>query len=894
MLFFGRCDNPVKKLVLIDGNSIAYRAFFALPLLSNASGAYTNAVYGFTMMLMKVLEEEKPTHMLVAFDVGKTTFRHQDFGEYKGTRQKTPGELSEQIPLIYEVLEAFGIRHFGIDRYEADDIIGTLAHSPETEGMEVLIVSGDKDLLQLVNGRVRVMLTRKGVTEMEKYDEQAVQDRYGLEPRQIIDLKGLMGDSSDNIPGIPGVGEKTALKLLQQWPSVEEVIAHVDELPGKKLQEKVREFADQALLSKKLATIFTEVPLPFGLEALEVPETDVDRVAAVFRKLEFRTLLDRFEKGRKEEVKTATAEVAGVPVRLVESEEDRAWAEALFERERLALFVEATGDNPHRSEAVGLAISDGESQAFLTVKSAREWKTFRDWLKDGNKRKTVFDAKKTLLLLEKEGLETAGLAFDVMIAAYLLNPSESQAELADVVKAHLGELIPSDEEVYGKGAKKFIPEGAELAGHLARKAHMLYKLEPVLTGELKESGLESLMFDLEMPLAFILARMEKQGVAVDRERLEKLGVELKENLDRLEREIYEIAGTEFNINSPKQLGEILFDKLGLPVIKKTKTGYSTSADVLEKLAPQHEIVEKILHFRQVGKLYSTYVEGLKKEIAEDGKIHTCFNQTVTATGRLSSTEPNLQNIPIRLEEGRRIRQVFVPSEEGWLILSADYSQIELRVLAHISEDENLRRAFLEGRDIHTATAMDVFGVAEDEVTSLMRRQAKAVNFGIVYGISGFGLSQNLDIPQKEAKEFIERYFETYPGVKRYMDEVVEQAKRDGYVTTLLGRRRYLPMIHSRNYGERSFAERTAMNTPIQGTAADIIKHAMVRLEREMAARKLKSRMLLQVHDELIFEVPEQELEEMKELVRAVMEDALPLSVPLKVDVSSGKNWYEAK
>ncbi|WP_124726952.1 DNA polymerase I [Staphylospora marina] len=885
----------MQKLVLIDGNSIAYRAFFALPLLSNASGLYTNSVYGFTMMLMKVIEEEKPTHVLVAFDEGKTTFRHREYGEYKGTRQKTPGELSEQIPLIHEVLDAFGIRHFGMDGYEADDIIGTLAHSPETEGMEVRIVSGDKDLLQLVNDRVRVMLTRKGVTELETYDVRAVKERYGLEPRQIIDLKGLMGDPSDNIPGIPGVGEKTALKLLHQFPTVEDVVANADAVSGKKLQEKIREFKEQALFSKKLATIFTEVPLPFKVEDLKLPPLDVQRVAEVFRKLEFKTLIDRIEKDRKTQEPLQTNEpLPELKVTMIRGEEERIALEGLFERKRLALVVEADGENYHRSAVVGLALSDGERHAFLTLEEAENWPAFRRWLEDPSRNKVAFDVKRAKLLLEKEGLNSEGWSFDALLAAYLLNPSESRTELSDVVAKHLGERIPSDEDVYGKGAKKSIPQGEPLAAHLARKAEALHRLEPVLARELKEAGMDALMFDLEFPLAFTLARMEQRGVAVDRDGLDELGVELKENLDRLEREIYELAGTEFNINSPKQLGEILFDKLGLPVLKKTKTGYSTSADVLEKLAPQHEIVEKILHFRQVGKLHSTYVEGLRKEIAGDGKIHTSFNQTVTATGRLSSTEPNLQNIPIRLEEGRRIRKVFVPSEPGWLILAADYSQIELRVLAHISEDENLRRAFRENRDIHTATAMEVFGVSEDEVTPLMRRQAKAVNFGIVYGISGYGLAQNLDIPQKEAKEFIERYFETYPGVKRYMEEVVQKAKQDGYVTTLLGRRRWLPMIHSRNYGERSFAERTAMNTPIQGTAADIIKHAMLRVEREMQARNLKSRMLLQVHDELIFEVPEEELEEMKQLVRDLMEDALPLSVPLRVDVSSGRNWYEAK
>lgn len=885
--------NIVSKFVLIDGNSIAFRAFFALPLLSNSSGVYTNAVYGFTMMLLKVLEEEKPTHMLVAFDAGKTTFRHQDYQEYKGGRQKTPGELSEQLPLIKEVLDAFDIRYFELENYEADDIIGTLAHSDEAGDMETLIVSGDKDLLQLVTDRVHVLMTRKGVTDAVRYDIQAIDERYGLKPEQIIDLKGLMGDSSDNIPGIPGVGEKTALKLLHQFPTVEEIVDHVDELPGKKLQEKVREYRDQALLSKKLATIFTKVPLNFGVQDLRRPETDMAKVVELFKKLEFKTLLERIQKDEIKDASITTTEWEKISYTIVKEGQ---WEEAeqLLKQDRLILFVETTEENPHRSDVVGIAFSDGERHYYVPLETAHKWKELISWLADEQRHKIVYDAKKTKIALENKGFQVSGLQFDILLAAYLLNPSESQFELSDVVKRYGKDSLPSDEEVYGKGAKRRALAGNELAEHLARKTKAIHQLYPLLHKDLEQAGLNSLLCELELPLASVLARMEQQGVLIDQDRLGELGIELKESMDQLTEEIYELAGVEFNINSPKQLGEILFDKLGLPVIKKTKTGYSTSADVLEKLAPQHEIVEKILHYRQVGKLYSTYIEGLKKEISEDGKIHTQFNQTIAATGRLSSTEPNLQNIPIRMEEGRRIRQVFIPSEPGWYMLAADYSQVELRVLAHLSEDENLQFAFKEGKDIHTQTAMDVFGVSEEEVTSLMRRHAKAVNFGIVYGISDYGLSQSLNITRKEAKEFIDRYFDTYPGVKKYMDRVVEQAKIEGYVTTLLGRRRYLPDINSRNFNLRSFAERTAMNTPIQGTAADIIKHAMVDLEQKMREKQLNSRMLLQVHDELIFEVPEEELQDMQELVREVMENTLPLSVPLQVDVNYGHNWYEAK
>lgn len=884
-----------KKVVLIDGNSIAFRAFFALPLLTNSSGLYTNAAYGFAMMLLKVLEEEKPTHMLVAFDAGKTTFRHQEYQEYKGKREKTPSELSGQIPLIKEILDSFQIRYHETPSYEADDIIGTLAKIADAQEIETVVVSGDKDLFQLVTDQVSVLMTRKGVTEADRYTPAAIKERYGLTPSQIIDLKGLMGDPSDNIPGIPGVGEKTGLKLLHQYGSVEEVIAHGTELPGKKLQEKVVEFQEQALLSKRLATIYCDVPLDFDLDAIELSSVQTDQVIEVFKKLEFKTLTDRVRKAFADNGIEGTSSLDSKPAeyQIVSEESLTKWNE-LLRSDRVAIHIEGTEENPHRSELIGLSLSNGVTNLYVPVDIIGKWDKLQEWVESSDSRKIVFDGKRLEILLSKLGLTLDGVEIDILLAAYLLDPTESNMSLSDVVSRHSELHLASDEDVYGKGAKRKLATGEELAQHVAQKAHVLYHLQSLLQPEIEGADLANLLYDLEMPLSRVLAKMERQGVKVDADQLQQLGITLKETIDCLTSEIYEIAGIEFNINSPKQLGEILFDKLGLPVLKKTKTGYSTSADVLEKLAPQHEIVDKILHYRQVGKLFTTYVEGLKKEIGEDGKIHTHFNQTITATGRLSSTEPNLQNIPIRLEEGRKIRQVFVPSKDEWLILAADYSQVELRVLAHISEDPSLQKAFREAKDIHTQTAMDVFGVEEEEVTSLMRRQAKAVNFGIVYGISPFGLSQNLNIPQKEAKQFIERYFETYPGVKQYMEEIVAQAKQDGYVTTLLNRRRYLPDLHATDFARRSFAERTAMNTPIQGTAADIIKKAMVEIERLLVEKGMKSRMLLQVHDELIFEVPTDELDDMKNLVRETMERAVELAVPLVVDVNVGKTWYEAK
>jgi DNA polymerase-1 len=882
--------------MLIDGNSILYRAFFALPLLSNSTGVHTNAAYGFAMMLVKVLEEEKPTHVLVAFDIGKTTFRHKDYEAYKGKRDKTPGELAEQIPLVYELLEAFSIQTYGQAGFEADDIIGTLAVEAEREQLSTVIVSGDKDLFQLIGDHVTVLHTRKGVTEMDRYNEAALRDRYGLAPFQIVDLKGLMGDPSDNIPGIAGVGEKTALKLLAKFPTVEEIIAHPDAFSGKKLQEKLREFADDAILSKKLATIHTEVPLPFSFDELELRDIQKDKVASVFSRLEFRTLIDRIDKSplfsssENEETEVLIEEHEYVQV----TPENQGEWEEIFNHSPLALHIETDVDNPHHAGITGIALSHKDDNLFVPLEVAKDWGPFQSWLQDKHQKKVVYDLKRCKILLERDGMQVAGVSFDVLLAAYVLNPSETKLELSDLALQQSIGYLPSDDEAYGKGAKKRPLALDPLAVHVTKKSAKLLALYHRYEEQLEKNDLTKLLYELEMPLASVLANMEMIGVRVDKSQLEELGVIFKEKIDRLEKEITDLAGTSFNINSPKQLSEILFEKLGLPVIKKTKTGYSTGADVLEKLAPQHEIVEKILHYRQVGKLYSTYIEGLKKEISSDGKIHTRFNQTIAATGRLSSTEPNLQNIPIRLEEGRQIRQVFVPSQDDWSILAADYSQVELRILAHLCRDPILQKAFQEDRDIHTQTAMDVFAVEADEVSSLMRSKAKAVNFGIVYGISAFGLSQNINIPQKEAKEFIERYFATYPNVRQFMDDVVVDARKQGYVTTLLNRRRYLPDINASQFNARSFAERTAMNTPIQGSAADIIKNAMVNLSREMDKRKLKSKMLLQVHDELIFEVPAEELEEMKTLVRVQMENAVQLSVPLKVDVNIGKSWYEAK
>ncbi|KQY88184.1 DNA polymerase I [Paenibacillus sp. Root52] len=881
------------KFILIDGNSIIYRAFFAMPPLTNSKGLHTNAVYGFTTMLLRLLEEHKPTHVMVAFDAGKVTFRHEGYQEYKGGREKTPPELSEQFPLLKELLRGFGIAQFELEGFEADDIIGTLTKRADEAGRQVLVVSGDKDMLQLASDHVHIGLTRKGVTDIELYDPAQIKERYGLTPLQIIDLKGLMGDTSDNIPGIPGVGEKTALKLLHQFGTVEDVLNGTAELKGK-MKEKIEAHAEDARMSKQLATIHREVPLEQTWEDMQFAGLQEETAGPALAKLEFKSLLERLNfSGKIDAVEAVPAAEVNSTIATEETIEDLFASLETID----VIHVETHGDNPHQAELVGIALGSSEEYIFLSPELL-QWKaasSVRAWLANSDEPKRGYDLHRVDLALHAHGIEFAGAAFDVQLAAYLLDPTESNQTISGLTAKYGLPSLVEDDTVMGKGAKYKVPEVEVLGDFLCRKAAAVAAIIPLQEKALESDEMNSLFHELEMPLSRILADMEKQGIKANTADLQALGHEFEEQIGRLMSEIYRLSGTEFNLNSPKQLGEILFDRLGLPVVKKTKTGYSTDAEVLEKLAPYHEVVQHILQYRQLAKLQSTYVEGLLKEISpRDGKVHTYYRQTIAATGRLSSQFPNLQNIPIRMEEGRKIRKVFVPSEPGWTILAADYSQIELRVLAHISDDERLKEAFVNDMDIHTKTASDVFGVKAEEVDSDMRRSAKAVNFGIVYGISDYGLSQNLNITRKEAAQFIDQYFEVFQGVRRYMDDIVKEARKDGYVKTLLERRRYLPEINASNFNIRSFAERTAMNTPIQGTAADIIKLAMVQMDEALRERNLNSRMLLQVHDELVFEVPADELETMKELVPAVMEKALELSVPLKAEVSYGENWYEAK
>ncbi|MGB3102625.1 MAG: DNA polymerase I [Psychrobacillus psychrotolerans] len=872
-----------EKILLLDGNSLAYRAFFALPLLTNEHGIHTNAVYGFTMMLQKIMDEENPTHMLVAFDAGKTTFRHSTFGDYKGGRQKTPPELSEQFPYIRKLIDAYGIKRYELEMYEADDIIGTLSKRADEKGQQVVIVSGDKDLTQLATDKTTVYITRKGITDIEKYTPEHVQEKYGLTPLQIIDMKGLMGDASDNIPGVPGVGEKTAIKLLKEHGSVEDLYKALDTVSGVKLKEKLIANEEQAIMSKALATIETAAPIQISIDDLSYTGPNMEEVIEVWKELAFKTLLEKSDYISEE---SETTEVAFEIVEKIDS--------TILDKV-MSVHLEMYDGQYHTSELLGIALSDGEKGYFAPADIAFQSKDFCSWLENATNKKYLADSKATQAVSRKHNVNVHGVEFDLLLAAYIVNPAISSEDVAAIAKEFGYFNLLTNDSVYGKGAKKTAPEIEKIAEHAVRKARAIWDLKEKLEVKLEENEQYALYKEIELPLASILGTMESDGVLVDKQILVEMGHELNIKLRAIEQDIYALAGETFNINSPKQLGVILFEKIGLTPIKKTKTGYSTAADVLEKLASEHEIIEQILLYRQLGKLNSTYIEGLLKEIHEDdGKIHTRYQQALTSTGRLSSINPNLQNIPVRLEEGRKIRKAFVPSQPGWVMFAADYSQIELRVLAHMSKDENLVEAFNNDLDIHTKTAMDVFHVEQEAVTSDMRRAAKAVNFGIVYGISDYGLSQNLDITRKEAATFIENYLNSFPGVKGYMDDIVQNAKQTGYVTTILNRRRYLPEITSSNFNLRSFAERTAMNTPIQGSAADIIKKAMIDMAERLISENMQTKMLLQVHDELIFEAPPEEIAMLEKIVPEVMENAIKLIVPLKVDYAFGSSWYDTK
>ncbi|MBR5338427.1 MAG: DNA polymerase I [Lachnospiraceae bacterium] len=879
----------MRKLLLIDGHSMLNRAFYGIPTLTNSAGVPTNAVYGFLNIMFKVLDEEQPDLLAVAFDVKAPTFRHKMYAEYKGTRKPMPAELHQQVPIMKEVLAAMGITTLECPGFEADDILGTVSKAAEKEGMEVAILSGDRDLLQLATDRImiRIPKTSKGVTQVFNYHTRDVVDQYGITPAQVIELKGLMGDSSDNIPGLPGVGEKTALKILTDYGSIEEAFAHVSEIKPPKAAKAMEEHIDLARLSKELATINTAADISFDLESMKMGSLYTQEAYVLFKRLEFKNLLGRFESDTAKGAAKNAADFVLV--------NDRDGVGDVFDK---AMKADTVGLDLFSEEGIrgGALCHDGKT-AYVFVET--ETLPFEDIL-SGFKRVISGAGKVAFANLKKVLKFCPDLEFDeryadVSIGGYLLNPLKDNYAYDDIGGEYLGVVLTSRKEKLGKTplAEAYKSDREDFLYVTAYPAFVAAASLEVICNRLREEGMYKLYTDLEMPLIFTLDSMERYGIAVKRDELRTYGAQLSGRIAELEKAIYDQAGEEFNINSPKQLGVILFEKMNLPGGKKTKTGYSTAADVLEKLAEKNHIVSDILEYRQLTKLKSTYADGLDEFIGEDGRIHSNFNQTITATGRISSTEPNLQNIPVRMELGRLIRKVFVP-EEGFIFIDADYSQIELRVLAHMSGDESLIKAYREEADIHAITASEVFHVSISEVTPLMRRNAKAVNFGIVYGISTFGLSRDLSITRKEAAEYIERYYETYPGIKAALTGMVDSAKKNGYSVTLWGRKRPIPELGSGNFMQRSFGERVAMNAPIQGTAADIIKIAMIDVDREIKKRGLKSRLILQVHDELLIEAHKSEKDEVISILKEKMMGAATLAVPLEIQVSEGNNWYEAK
>ncbi|WP_040212176.1 DNA polymerase I [Clostridium polynesiense] len=875
----------MEKLLLLDSNSIMNRAFYALPPLTNAEGLHTNAVYGFVNMLFKMYEEIKPDYVVAAFDRKAPTFRHTEYAEYKAGRKKMPPELAEQFPVIKELLDLMAINIFEIDGYEADDLIGTLSTYAEKNSMEVYILTGDKDALQLATDRVKVIITKKGVSEKEIYDKDRMVMDMGVTPKQFIDVKGLMGDASDNIPGVPGIGEKTAFKLIQTYGSIENLLMNLDSVSGKRVKENLLQYSEQAIFSKKLATIITEVPVEIDLNEIKSKDKfDKESLRKLFFRLQFKSLVDKIpgDNLQEETVLKVNSNKEIEIIRVSDSESVNSFLKSLDIKEATFLNFDISHKEFYTKTEIHEIYVTYKDKVYVLeideiIKDSSSREGIKAYLENEGYKKVCYDAKNAFTALNKADIKLKGVIFDVMVAAYLIDSSKGQYPLMTLINEYLGEDPQGDEE--------------EL---MALQNYYLPKLYHMMSQKIIDDKMEKLYYEVELPLTEVLSSMEVLGFKVNRSKLEELGDKFKLEIESTQKEIYSIAEEEFNINSPKQLGKILFEKLDLPVIKKTKTGYSTNAEVLEQLADKHPIINKITYYRQLTKLNSTYIEGLKNVIDEDGCIHSSFNQTVTSTGRLSSTEPNLQNIPIKYEMGREIRKIFTPFDDESMILSADYSQIELRVLADIASDLNMISAFKDNIDIHTKTASEVFKVPLDEVTKLMRGRAKAVNFGIVYGISDFSLAKDLKITKKEAKEYIDIYFERYPSIKEYLNNIVVDAKEKGYVTTLLNRRRFIPEINASNKMVKALGERLAMNAPIQGSAADIIKLAMVRVYQELTKNNLKSKLILQVHDELILNVYKDELDKVKEIVKKAMEQVLELKVPLEIDMNLGKDWYDAK
>ncbi|CEO26110.1 DNA polymerase I [Paraclostridium sordellii] len=878
-----------KTLVIIDGNSIINRAFYALPDLTNKQGLHTNAIYGFTTMLFKIIENYKPTHISVAFDKKAPTFRHLEYKEYKAGRKKMPDELREQIEPLKNLLDAFKINRLELEGYEADDIIGTVSLKAEKEGYKVFIVTGDKDAIQLASKTTTTLITKKGVGEVDEFDFDEVMKKYEMTPNQFIDLKGLMGDKSDNIPGVPGIGEVTGIKLIKEFGSIENIIENVDSIKGSS-RKKIEEHKDLAIMSKRLATIIRDVPIDITIDDLSFGDYDKANVIEVFNELGFNSLISRI--GENSDVESEGDNINLSIKELVNIEE---FIKDVKSKKSLILKSIRKNGNILEKNLMTIYLSiNGEDIYYINEENLDK---IRELLISDEIKKYGYELKDDYITLRPYGIFLNNMYFDISIAEYLIDSSSANYTYDSIAMNYFGQKIKSTEELLGKGVKaKKIEEleKEEIDKHIGNIINLVERVNPKMEDKLKSMDMDGLFYHVEMPLVEVLGYMEFEGVMVDKEKLVELGEEFKLSIDKLESEIYLLAGEEFNINSPKQLGVILFEKLELPVIKKTKTGYSTNAEVLERLRDKHEIIDKITEYRQIVKLKSTYVDGLINIINPiSHRIHSSFNQTITTTGRISSTEPNLQNIPVRLELGRNIRKVFI-ANKGCELVDADYSQIELRVLAHMSQDEHMIDAFNHDIDIHTKTASQVFGIDINDVTSEQRSAAKAVNFGIVYGISDFGLSQNLKIPVKEAKTYIDNYLNTYEDIKTYMDNTIEEAKKDGYVKTILNRRRYIPEINSGNVILKNLGKRLAMNAPIQGSAADIIKIAMVNVYKKLEEKNLKSKLILQVHDELIIETCEDEIEIVSKIVKDEMEHAVSMDVNLDVDLNVGKSWYETK
>lgn len=888
----------MEKFMMIDGNSIVNRAFYGVPLLTNSQGTYTNAIYGFMNILFKLLEEEKPDYLAIAFDLHAPTFRHKLSEQYKSNRKGMPKELLEQMPLLKQILKTMQIKQYEIEGYEADDILGTLSLKAEQCGMTAVIVSGDRDLLQLASDtlKIRIPKTKGGKTEIEDYFAQDVLQKYGVTPTEFIDVKALMGDTSDNVAGVPSIGEKTAIKIIQQYHNIENALQNVDDIKPKKASENLKAYREQAILSKTLVTIVRDIDITIDKSTLGIENMFNEQVYAIMKELEFKTFLSRFQQNKTQSI---TKKQISYQTITQSSQYDTIFH--TLQKNRQTAYILLYENNIIR----GISLYDGGEQCYFLLCQNNENMVYllnsaKDFFQNKDYIKIAHDAKTDMVLLRQYGIELSDVAFDVSLAAYLLNSTKDSYEYDDIAKEFLNEIYPCKEEIFGKGKSKIslleLPS-EQLTQFACNQSEVIYTAMPILLQKMKDNDQQQLYFEIELPLIRVLADMQKYGIKVNKNALQQYGTELEKSIEILTLEIYTMAGTKFNINSPKQLGEILFSPkyMGLSGGKKTKTGYSTAADVLEKLTSSHPIIQKILYYRQLSKLKSTYVDGLLSVLDEKTqKIYSTFHQTVTATGRISSTEPNLQNIPIRLDLGRQLRKVFIPTDENYCFLDGDYSQIELRVLAHMAQDKTLIDAFINGQDIHTITASQVFNVPFDEVTEIQRRNAKAVNFGIIYGIGAFRLSQELNITIKQAENYISGYFSKYPNIKKYMDKTVLDAEKNGYVKTLFQRRRAMPELHAKTFVQRSFGERVAMNMPIQGTAADIIKIAMIQVHKKLLEHGLRAKLILQVHDELLLEVHKQDAPKAAQLLKQTMEQAVNLSVPMFVEVHQGNSWFETK